>query len=41
VLEAADFAIVLAAFGALAFWRAPPWAVVLFCAIAAEAVAAL
>jgi chromate transporter len=41
VLEASDFAIVLAAFGALAFWRAPPWAVVLFCAAAAEVVAAI
>jgi chromate transporter len=41
VLEAADFATVLAAFGALAFWRAPPWAVVLFCAVSAEVVAAI
>jgi chromate transporter len=41
VLEASDFAIVLAAFGALTFWKAPPWAVVLFCAAAAEVVAAI
>jgi chromate transporter len=39
VLEASDFAIVLATFGLLAFWKAPPWSVVVFAAVAAEAVA--
>ncbi len=39
VLGASDFAIVLAAFGFLAFWRTPPWLVVVFAAAAAELVA--
>lgn len=30
--SAADFGLALAAFGALAFWKAPPWLVVLLCA---------
>jgi chromate transporter len=30
----ADFALAIAAFGLLAGWRVPPWAVVVFCAIA-------
>ena len=41
VLEAEDFAIAITAFGLLAFWRLPPWVVVVFAAVAAEAVAAL
>jgi chromate transporter len=36
-----DFAIVVAAFGLLAFWKLPPWVVVVFAALAAELVAAL
>jgi chromate transporter len=39
--EASDFAIAMAAFGLLALWRAPPWSVVVFAALAAEAVAAV
>jgi len=35
VLSAADFALALAAFVALVFWRIPPWAVVVLCALAA------
>jgi chromate transporter len=41
VLEPKDFAIAIAAFGLLALWKAPPWAVVVFAALAAEAVALL
>jgi chromate transporter len=41
VHEASDFGIALAAFGLLALWKAPPWAVVVFAALAAEAVAAV
>jgi chromate transporter len=41
ILDADDFAIAIAAFGLLAFWRVAPWLVVLFAAVAAEAVAAL
>jgi len=37
--SASDFGIALAAFGLLALWRAPPWSVVVFAALAAEAVA--
>jgi hypothetical protein len=32
---------VLATFGLLALWKMPPWSVVLFAAVAAEAVAAV
>jgi hypothetical protein len=32
---------VIAAFGLLAFWKLPPWSVVLFAALAAEVVAAV
>jgi chromate transporter len=35
VSAADDFSIAIAAFGLLAFWKAPPWTVVLFCALAA------
>jgi len=41
VLSAEDFAIAVAALGLLALWKAPPWTVVIFAALAAEAVAAL
>ena len=41
VQEASDLCIALAAFGLLALWRAPPWTVVVFAALAAEAVAAV
>jgi chromate transporter len=41
VLAPEDFAIAIAAFGLLALWKAPPWAVVVFAALAAEAVALL
>jgi chromate transporter len=41
ILRPADFAIAIAAFGLLAFWRLPPWTVVVFSALAAEVVAAL
>jgi chromate transporter len=41
VEEVSDFGIALAAFGLLALWKAPPWAVVAFAALAAEAVAAV
>ncbi|HEY7467451.1 MAG TPA: chromate efflux transporter, partial [Dehalococcoidia bacterium] len=41
VHEASDLCIAIAAFGLLALWRAPPWSVVLFAALAAEAVATL
>jgi chromate transporter len=41
VHQASDLCIAIAAFGLLALWRAPPWSVVLFAAVAAEAVAAL
>jgi chromate transporter len=40
VLEASDFAIAVTAFGLLAFWKAPPWLVVVFAAAAAEVVEA-
>jgi chromate transporter len=36
----ADFSIAVAAFGLLAFWKLPPWTIVLFCAAAASLVAA-
>ena len=38
--SAADFSLALAAFGLLAFWRAPPWLVVVFAALGGEAIAA-
>jgi chromate transporter len=41
ILDAEDFAIAITAFGLLAFWKLPPWVVVVFAAVAAEAVAAL
>ena len=41
VLRAEDFAIAVTAFGMLAFWKVPPWLVVVFAAVAAEVVAAL
>ena len=41
IIDASDFAIGMACFGLLAFWKAPPWAVVVFAAAAAEAVARL
>ena len=41
VLDEDDFAIAITAFGLLAFWKLPPWLVVVFAAVAAEAVAAL
>jgi chromate transporter len=41
VHEASDLCIAIVAFGLLALWRAPPWSVVLFAALAAEAVAAV
>ena len=41
VEKSSDFAIVVAAFGLLTFWKLPPWVVVLFAAIAAEVVGAL
>jgi hypothetical protein len=37
----ADFALALAAFGLLAFWKVPPLWVVLFAAVGAEAATAL
>lgn len=33
VLSAEDFALAVAAFAALVFWRMPPWAVVVLCAV--------
>jgi chromate transporter len=39
--SAADFSIAIAAFGLLASWKAPPWLVVLFTAVAAVAVDAV
>ena len=36
-----DFAVVVGAFGLLAFWRAPPWLVVPLAAVAGTAIAAL
>jgi chromate transporter len=36
-----DFAIVVSTFGLLAFWKLPPWVVVVFAAVAAEIVGAL
>jgi chromate transporter len=36
VLEPRDFAVALGAFGLLAVWRLPPWAVVLTCALVGE-----
>jgi chromate transporter len=39
VRDAADLSIALAAFGLLVLWKAPPWSMVLFCALAAEVVA--
>jgi chromate transporter len=41
VVDAEDFAIAITAFGLLTFWKLPPWLVVVFAAVAAEAVAAL
>jgi chromate transporter len=41
VLSEEDFAIAVTAFGLLAFWKLPPWLVVVFAAVAAEVVAAL
>jgi chromate transporter len=41
VLDEEDFAIAITAFGLLAFWKLPPWLVVVFAAAAAEAGAAL
>ena len=41
VLAPEDFAIAVAAFGLLVLWKAPPWAVVVFAALAAEGVALL
>jgi chromate transporter len=41
VLDQSDFAIAVTAFGLLAFWKLPPWTVVVFAAAAAELVAAL
>jgi chromate transporter len=41
VEEPSDLSIVLATFGLLALWKMPPWSVVLFAAVAAEAVAAV
>ena len=38
VHEAADFSLALAAFGLLAFWRAPPWVVVVLAALGGEAI---
>ena len=35
----ADFALALAAFGLLVFWRLPPWLVVLFAAVAGAVLA--
>ena len=37
VLAPEDFAIAVAALGLLALWKAPPWSVVVFAALAAEA----
>ncbi len=39
--KASDFAIVVATFGLLAFWKLPPWMVVVFAAAAAEVVSAV
>jgi chromate transporter len=41
VEEPSDFALVLSTFGLLAFWKLPPWVVVVFAAAAAEVVGAL
>jgi chromate transporter len=41
ILAPADFGLALAAFGLLAFWRLPPWLVVVLTAVAAEALARL
>ena len=41
VESAEDFSVAIAAFGLLAFWKAPPWIVVVFTALAAVAVAAV
>jgi chromate transporter len=41
VKSAEDFSVAIAAFGLLAFWKTPPWLVVVFAAIAAEVVRAL
>jgi len=41
ILAPADFALALAAFGLLAFWRVPPWLVVAFAAAGGWAIAAL
>jgi chromate transporter len=41
ILRPEDFAIAISAFGLLAFWKAPPWVVVVYAAFAAEFVAAL
>jgi chromate transporter len=41
VLSPEDFAIAIAAFGLLAFWKVAPWIVVAFAAVAAEVVAAI
>jgi chromate transporter len=36
ITTAADFGLALAAFGLLAFWRIPPWLIVVFCAAGGE-----
>lgn len=41
VLAPEDFAIAVTAFGLLALWKVPPWTVVVFSALAAEAVSLL
>jgi chromate transporter len=41
IMSAADFALGLAAFLLLAFWKVPPWLVVVFGALAAAGIAQL
>jgi chromate transporter len=41
ILAPADFALALASFGLLSFWRIPPWLVVAFAAAGGSAIAAL
>jgi chromate transporter len=41
VVSVADFAIAISAFALLALWKAPPWSVVVYAALAAELVAAV
>jgi chromate transporter len=41
IIDPEDFGLALIAFGLLAFWRAPPWSVVLFCALAGALLAEL